>query len=116
MDEIKRASDPCHGRDYVKPPNDEAQPFGEHGLHEAMFLAGLRRRSMAEAAGRLQVCRLPPSPMDRSAVAMCCNAGMTFGTRIIEMAEWLAQWSEAPPGLTCTYLSAAHRATAAQLC
>lgn len=40
---------------------------------------------------------------------------MKFGNRIIEMAEALAQWSEAPPGLTCTYLSAPHRAVAAQL-
>jgi hydantoinase/carbamoylase family amidase len=53
--------------------------------------------------------------LDRSAVNMCCNAGMKFGTRIIEMANRLAEHSETPDGLTCTYLSAAHRAVAAQL-
>lgn len=47
--------------------------------------------------------------------AMCCNAGMKFGHRIIEMADRLAQHSETLDGLTCTYLSAAHRAVAAQL-
>jgi hydantoinase/carbamoylase family amidase len=41
---------------------------------------------------------------------------MKFGDRIIDMSARLAEWSEAPPGLTCTYLSPAHRAVAAQLC
>jgi allantoate deiminase/N-carbamoyl-L-amino-acid hydrolase len=40
---------------------------------------------------------------------------MKFGHRIIEMADRLAEHSETPDGLTCTYLSAAHRAVAAQL-
>jgi hydantoinase/carbamoylase family amidase len=40
---------------------------------------------------------------------------MNFGTRIIKMAERLAEHSETLNGLTCTYLSAAHRAVAAQL-
>src|SRR6266852_389208 len=38
-----------------------------------------------------------------------------FGKRIIELADRLAQWSEAPDGLTCTYLTPAHRSVAAQL-
>jgi len=39
-----------------------------------------------------------------------------FGVKIIDMARQLAQWSELPDGLMCTYLSPAHKATAAQLC
>src|SRR3981189_1223455 len=35
-----------------------------------------------------------------------------FGRRIIELAARLAQWSETPDGLTCTYLTPAHRAAA----
>lgn len=38
-----------------------------------------------------------------------------FGVRILEMAHKLAQWSETPDGLMCTYLSPAHKAVAAQL-
>src|SRR5260370_1893699 len=38
-----------------------------------------------------------------------------FGNRIMELAERLAQWSEIPAGLTCTYLSPAHRSVAAEI-
>ena len=38
-----------------------------------------------------------------------------FGERIMEFAERLAQWSEIPDGLTCTYLSHAHRSVAAEI-
>lgn len=39
-----------------------------------------------------------------------------FGPHILARADQLARLSESEAGLTCTYLSAAHRATAAQLC
>ena len=38
-----------------------------------------------------------------------------FGERIMELADRLAQWSESTDGLTCTYLSPAHRAVAAEI-
>jgi len=38
-----------------------------------------------------------------------------FGVKIIDMARKLAEWSELPDGLMCTYLSPAHKAAAAQL-
>src|SRR6476469_391102 len=38
-----------------------------------------------------------------------------FGTKIMALAERLAQWSEIPDGLTCTYLSPAHRSVAAEI-
>jgi N-carbamoyl-L-amino-acid hydrolase len=38
-----------------------------------------------------------------------------FGVRILKLAQKLAQWSETPDGLMCTYLSPAHRAVASQL-
>jgi N-carbamoyl-L-amino-acid hydrolase len=40
---------------------------------------------------------------------------MQFGAHILELADHLAQWSETPGGLTCTYLSPAHRAVAAEI-
>ncbi len=38
-----------------------------------------------------------------------------FGAKILDMARQLARFSETPDGLTCTYLSPAHKAAAAQL-
>src|SRR6185295_1524108 len=38
-----------------------------------------------------------------------------FGTKIMALADRLAQWSEVPDGLTCTYLSPAHRSVAAEI-
>src|ERR1700694_5278945 len=38
-----------------------------------------------------------------------------FGQRIVALAAHLAQWSESADGLTCTYLTPAHRAVAAEL-
>jgi N-carbamoyl-L-amino-acid hydrolase len=38
-----------------------------------------------------------------------------FGQQIMALADRLAHWSEAPDGLTCTYLSATHRAVAAEI-
>ncbi len=38
-----------------------------------------------------------------------------FGERIVALAEQLARWSEGPDGLTCTYLTSAHRSVAAEL-
>ena len=38
-----------------------------------------------------------------------------FGQRIMQLANRLAHWSENSDGLTCTYLSPAHRAVAAQI-
>ena len=38
-----------------------------------------------------------------------------FGQRIMQLADRLAHWSESSDGLTCTYLSPAHRTVAAQI-
>lgn len=40
---------------------------------------------------------------------------LEFGAKIIDMARELAQFSETTEGLTCTYFSPAHKATAARL-
>lgn len=53
-----------------------------------------------------------PSPKPRATDA-APPAG--FGARILDMARQLARFSETPDGLTCTYLSPAHKAAAAQL-
>ena len=47
--------------------------------------------------------------------AATAGEGNAFGRRIITLAHHLAQWSDTPDGLTCTYLTPAHRAVAAEL-
>jgi beta-ureidopropionase / N-carbamoyl-L-amino-acid hydrolase len=53
-----------------------------------------------------------PSPKPR-ATESAPPAG--FGAKILDMARQLARFSETPDGLTCTYLSPAHKAAATQL-
>lgn len=43
------------------------------------------------------------------------SAGISRGERIVALAGKLAEWSETPDGLTCTYLTPTHRAVAAEL-
>jgi hydantoinase/carbamoylase family amidase len=50
----------------------------------------------------------------RSGTATSAPAGQ-FGAKILDMAHKLAQFSETPDALTCTYFSPAHKAAAAQL-
>ena len=38
-----------------------------------------------------------------------------FGSRIMALADRLAEWSEMPGGLTCTYFTPAHRSVAAEI-
>ena len=45
----------------------------------------------------------------------CIAPEGTFGQRIVDLAARLAAWSDTPDGLTCTYLTPAHRAVAAEL-
>jgi beta-ureidopropionase / N-carbamoyl-L-amino-acid hydrolase len=82
---------------------------------------------MADAARRVQVNHSPvaasidgivrsPRMLNRhDANAGAATIATDFGTRILDMAGQLAQWSELPEGLMCTYYSPAHRAVAAQL-
>jgi allantoate deiminase/N-carbamoyl-L-amino-acid hydrolase len=53
-------------------------------------------------------------PAQQTASGASAPSG-TFGTRILELADRLATHSEMTGGLTCTYLSAAHRAVAKDL-
>jgi beta-ureidopropionase / N-carbamoyl-L-amino-acid hydrolase len=54
-----------------------------------------------------------PNPKPRRANEAAPPAG--FGAKILDMARQLARFSGTPDGLTCTYLSPAHKAAAAQL-
>src|SRR5262245_13494077 len=56
--------------------------------------------------------------MDMATEAKSTSGGVApdaFGVRIMALADRLAQWSESSDGLTCTYLSGAHRTVAAQI-
>jgi hydantoinase/carbamoylase family amidase len=52
--------------------------------------------------------------LEEKSVAAVAGNGV-LGRRILALAERLAQWSDAPDGLTCTYMTPAHRAVAAEL-
>jgi hydantoinase/carbamoylase family amidase len=56
--------------------------------------------------------RRQPPPKQTSDVSAAEGA---FGARIVALATQLAEWSETPDGLTCTYLTPTHRAVAGQL-
>lgn len=56
-----------------------------------------------------------PQGRDGSAVGVA-DAAHAFGARILNLADRLARFSESANGLTCTFMSAAHRETAAELC
>jgi beta-ureidopropionase / N-carbamoyl-L-amino-acid hydrolase len=43
------------------------------------------------------------------------NLAGSFGARVLELADRLAEWSETADGLTCTYLTLTHRRVAAEL-
>ena len=51
---------------------------------------------------------------DRTESGVVTPAGY-FGAKILDLARQLAQWSELPDGLLCSYFSPAHKAVAAQL-
>jgi N-carbamoyl-L-amino-acid hydrolase len=51
---------------------------------------------------------------DRTETGVVAPPGY-FGGKIIDLARQLAQWSELPDGLLCSYFSPAHKAVAAQL-
>jgi N-carbamoyl-L-amino-acid hydrolase len=65
------------------------------------------------------VARAMPNKYCRHMVTEAQSAGgaeqAMFGTKIMALADRLAQWSEVPDGLTCTYLSPAHRSVAAEI-
>jgi beta-ureidopropionase / N-carbamoyl-L-amino-acid hydrolase len=55
------------------------------------------------------------TPNSQSAANKAAGASADFGSRIMMLADHLAQWSETSQGLTCTYFSPAHRAVAAAI-
>ncbi len=57
---------------------------------------------------------LTHSPLNRDRTSN--GATGSFGTRILDLADRLARISETTDGLTCTFMTPAHRATAAELC
>ncbi len=64
VDEVERAADPADAGNDVQPPQDQAQPFGQHGFHgrQALLLAiFVARRSMQDDRRPLNVARAVPT-------------------------------------------------------
>jgi allantoate deiminase/N-carbamoyl-L-amino-acid hydrolase len=57
---------------------------------------------------------LTSSPQGQEGSSIAADGG-ALGARILIMADRLAQFSESPDGLTCTFMTPAHRATAAEI-
>jgi N-carbamoyl-L-amino-acid hydrolase len=57
---------------------------------------------------------LTSSPQGQVGSSIAADGG-ALGARILVMADRLAQFSESPDGLTCTFMTPAHRATAAEI-
>jgi hydantoinase/carbamoylase family amidase len=56
-----------------------------------------------------------PQGQDASSIA-AAGGSSALGARILTLADRLARFSESANGLTCTFMSPAHRAAAAELC
>src|SRR5262249_58244267 len=66
---------------------------------------------MADRCQPVQARGVRPPPGSKDVAA----SELTFGPRILELADRLAVHSELPGALACTYLTPAHRATAQEL-
>ena len=58
---------------------------------------------------------LTNSPQGQDASSIAAAGGSALGGRILTLADRLARFSESANGLTCTFMSPAHRAAAAEL-
>lgn len=74
---------------------------------------------MTDRAGTFKVAAAPDhhsrETMNPTAEQSSTTAATDFGARVLVLADRLAAWSETSDGLSCTYLSAAHRAVAREL-
>jgi beta-ureidopropionase / N-carbamoyl-L-amino-acid hydrolase len=59
---------------------------------------------------------LTNSPQGQDGRSTAAASGGAFGARILTLADRLARFSESANGLTCTFMSPAHHAAAAELC
>jgi len=85
------------------------------GLTRQQIIAAFTRRLRQQAADELREALRQIGRIAELRLNALLDYSPILGTTIMQWAEQLARWSEDEDGLTCTYLSAAHQRTAAQL-
>ena len=86
-----------------------------NGISRADILSTFRRRVNNQRDEELAECLYQISRIAELRLNHLFSAVPVFGNAIMAQSETLAQWTDGEPGLTCAYLTDAHRKTAQQL-
>jgi N-carbamoyl-L-amino-acid hydrolase len=86
-----------------------------NGLTRQQIIATFTRRSRNQAADEQQECLRQIHRIAEMRINDLLGVKMDFGPAIMQWSEDLAQWSDDEDGLTCAYMTDAHRQSAAQL-
>jgi allantoate deiminase/N-carbamoyl-L-amino-acid hydrolase len=89
-------------------------PLGR-GLTRQAIIAAFSRRIRNQRAAEMAECLRQVHRIAEIRLNDLLGARLEFGPAIMEMAEKIGAWSDAEDGLTCAYLTPAHRRTAVQL-
>jgi allantoate deiminase/N-carbamoyl-L-amino-acid hydrolase len=85
------------------------------GLTRQEIIDTFARRLTHQRPDEMAECLRQVHRIAEMRLAELLGAALEFGPTIMTWAQALAQWSDAEDGLTCAYLTEAHRRTAAQL-
>jgi beta-ureidopropionase / N-carbamoyl-L-amino-acid hydrolase len=86
-----------------------------NGLTRNSIIDTFARRLKNQRADELAECLRQIGRIAELRLNALLGVGLEFGSAILQRADTLGAWSDTEPGLTCAYLTAAHRKTAAQL-
>ena len=85
------------------------------GLTRQAIIEAFSRRLQNRRADEMAECLRQIDRIAELRLNDLLGSAPTFGARIMQQAEALAAFSDTPEGLTCAYMTEAHRRTAAQL-
>ncbi|PWF39025.1 allantoate amidohydrolase [Massilia glaciei] len=86
-----------------------------NGLTREAVIDTFSRRLRNQRAGEMAECLRQIHRIAELRINDLLGATPQFGPDIMRWSEVLAAWSDAPDNLTCAYMTAAHKSTAAQL-
>jgi N-carbamoyl-L-amino-acid hydrolase len=89
-------------------------PTGE-GLTRQAIIETFARRLKNQRADEMAECLRQIHRIGELRINELLSVALEFGPAIMQWAEVIGAWSDAEDGLTCSYMTAAHRRTAAQL-
>jgi allantoate deiminase/N-carbamoyl-L-amino-acid hydrolase len=85
------------------------------GLTRRAIIAAFARRLKGQRADEMAECLRQVHRIAEIRLNDLLGVALEFGPSIMEMAETIGAWSDVEDGLTCAYLTPAHRRTASQL-